>query len=264
MEAIMTAANELRESAPKSLTLPARVIVSLRAGAVLAVANVLCVAILAWAYTHVKGEAKAISVTGSAKKAIRSDLIVWAGKISVNHPDLGKGYEALKLATDKTLAYLKSQRISEDAIKLSAIWTGKHFARDSMGHETEKVSSYDLVETVQVTSGDVEHVAEVARNVTGLIKEGVMVESIAPTYLYTKLADLKIEMLAEATKDATARAQQIAGNSGAKLGGIRDARMGVMQINPIHSNSVSDGGNNDTSSLEKEVTAVVSARFDLR
>ena len=70
-------------------------------------------------------------------------------------------------------------------------------------------------------------------------------------------------MLAEATKDATTRAQQIAGNSGSKLGSILDARMGVMQINPAHAYEASGGGQNDTSSFEKEITAVVSARFSL-
>ncbi len=91
-----------------------------------------------------------------------------------------------------------------------------------------------------------------------------MLQSEPPRYLYTKLGDLKIEMLAEATKDATARARQIADNSGAKLGAVREARMGVMQINPAHSTEVSDSGNNDTTSLEKEITAVVSAKFELR
>jgi hypothetical protein len=47
------------------------------------------------------------------------------------------------------------------------------------------------------------------------------------------------------------------------LGAIRDARMGVMQINPLHSTAASDTGNNDTTSMEKEITAVVSARFEL-
>ena len=71
-------------------------------------------------------------------------------------------------------------------------------------------------------------------------------------------------MLAEATKDATARAGQIACNSGAVLGTVLDAKMGVMQINAIHSNDVSGSGVNDTMSLEKEISAVVTARFALR
>jgi len=39
--------------------------------------------------------------------------------------------------------------------------------------------------------------------------------------------------------------------------------MGVMQINPANSNDVSDYGNNDTTSLFKDITAVVSAKFEL-
>ena len=71
-------------------------------------------------------------------------------------------------------------------------------------------------------------------------------------------------MLADATKDATARAQQIASNSNARLGAVIDAKMGVMQINAIQSNDVSGSGVNDTTSLDKEISAVVTARFGLR
>ncbi len=236
----------------RSISLPAEVIVSLRAGVVLAIANVVCVVIIAWAYTYVKAEAKVISVTGSAKKEITSDLVIWAGKIAVNDVDAVKGFDRLKASTDKTVAYLRAQGIAEADVHLSSIWTGKNFARDEKGNPTDKITSYDLIQTVEIHSTDVNRVADVARNVTGLIREGVMVESQPPSYLYTKLADLKIEMLAEATKDATTRARQIATNSGSELGAIRDARMGVMQINAVHSNDVSNSGNNDTSSLEKE------------
>jgi uncharacterized protein len=245
------------------IALPTKVIVSLRAGALLAVANIVCVIILAFAWMHVKGEAKVISVTGSARKVIESDLIVWEGKISVSDPDLQKGYDALKRATDRTVAYLKSERVSESGVSLSSIWMKKNFGRDEKGNATDKVTSYDLIQSVQITSGDVGRISEISRKITGLIKEGVILESQPPAYFYTKLADLKISMLAEATKDATSRAQQIASNSSAKLGSIRDARMGVMQINPVHSNAVSDAGNNDTTSFEKEITAIVSARFEL-
>jgi len=247
----------------RSITLPAKVIVSLRAGAILALANIICVGILAWAYTHVKGEIKVISVTGSAKKQIRSDLIVWRAKVFVNNPSLTSGYDDLKAATDKTMAYLRDHGVAEKEISISAISSKKNFVFDGYGHATEKISSFDLEQTVQISSGDIDRVTEVAANVTALMKDGVMLESQVPEYIYTKLADLKVEMLAEATKDARVRAVQIASNSGANLGSIREARMGVMQINPIHSNSTSDTGNNDTTALEKEITAIVSARFEL-
>ncbi|HOG24446.1 MAG TPA: SIMPL domain-containing protein, partial [Candidatus Omnitrophota bacterium] len=44
---------------------------------------------------------------------------------------------------------------------------------------------------------------------------------------------------------------------------MRSARMGVFQITPVNSTSVSDWGENDTSSVEKKVTAVVNASFSI-
>jgi hypothetical protein len=178
--------------------LPAKVVVSLRAGFVLALANVLCVSIIAWAFLRAKGEAKVINVTGSAKKRIESDLVVWKGKVLVNDKDLVNGYNALQSATEKTTAYLRKQGVPDAQVTVSAVVTSRNMARDAKGNATDQVSSYDLTRTVTVTSGDVKAVAQVGAKATELIKEGVMLESDAPQYLYTKLADLKIEMLAEA------------------------------------------------------------------
>jgi hypothetical protein len=256
-------AETLSDAKDRPAALPTRVIVTLRAGVLLAIANIICASILAWAWMRVRTEPKVISVTGSAKKTIQSDLIVWSGRISVNNADMPAGYDDLKAAVGRTLDYLRQQNVPDPSITVSSISTQKRYVRDEKGQATDKVSSYELMQTIQISSGDVQSVAEIARKITDLIKEGVMLESNAPEYFYTKLADLKISMLAEATKDATARAQQIAQNSGATLGAIREARMGVMQITPVYSQAVSDMGVSDTTSFEKEITAVVSAKFSL-
>ncbi len=86
-------------------------------------------------------------------------------------------------------------------------------------------------------------------------------ESRDPEYRYTKLGDMKIQMLAEAAKDAKVRAIQIAASTGARAGALRSARMGVLQINPAGSTETSSEGNNDTTSIEKDVIAVVTASF---
>ncbi len=99
---------------------------------------------------------------------------------------------------------------------------------------------------------------------TSLIKENVEIDSGSPSYLYTKLSELKIDMLAEATKDATNRAQQIVSNANGKLGRLVEAKMGVMQINPKGSSATSAEGINDTGSLEKEISAVVTTVFELK
>ncbi len=264
METMPTPTNPATPDTQRSISLPTRVIVSLRAGAVLAIANILCVAILSWAWVHAKAEPKALSVTGSAKKVIQSDLIVWSARVNASDADLVKAYESLRVSTEKVQAYLKAEGVPEAQITISSVGTTKRRAKDQKGNDTEKVIAYELGQDVTISSGDVKRISEVARKITTLIKDGVMLDSESPRYIYTKLADLKIDMLAQATKDATARARQIATNAGSDLGGVLDAKMGVLQINPMNSNEVSSLGNNDQTSLDKEITAVVTARFSLK
>jgi hypothetical protein len=63
---------------------------------------------------------------------------------------------------------------------------------------------------------------------------------------------------------ALARAEQIAGQGGRRIKELRQARMGVVQINPIFGTATSWEGNNDTTSLEKTITSTVSATFSLK
>ena len=71
-------------------------------------------------------------------------------------------------------------------------------------------------------------------------------------------------MQAEAAHDARARADQIASNSGCRVGEVRYARMSVPQITPLFSTNESDGGYDDTSSMDKKITAIVVAGFSIR
>ena len=267
-----------------------RMIVSLQIGGFFfAMANIICVAILAWTYLSVKLEPKTIEVKGSAKKAITSDLISWSGSITARDADLVKAYDKLKSQADKVAAYLKANGIPEKEVTFSSISTEKIYAREVLpsgvntttnqdGNSNDenrqvsnkpiivtshKIESYVLTQVVTIESHDMDRVPTVARSITSLIKDDVEIDSGSPNYLYTKLSELKIDMLAEATKDATTRAQQIVTNANGHLGKLVEAKMGVMQINPKGSSATSAEGNNDTSSLEKEITAIVTCRFEL-
>ena len=112
------------------------------------------------------------------------------------------------------------------------MWTRKNFARDDKGNLTERVTSYDLIETVEVSSTDADRIADVSRKITTLIEQGVMLESQAPSYLYTKLNELKPQMIAEATAEARKGAEQFAHDSKSRIGGIRSANQGVFVILP--------------------------------
>jgi hypothetical protein len=252
-------------------------IVSLQVGGIFfAIANIICVAILAWAWLSVRLEPKTLAVTGSAKKEIDSDRIVWDATLSSQDAQLTKAYDKLKSDADRVQAFLKSQGIDEKDITFSQITTQKHFAKQVVPQpavngvaqpptviDSDQVKDYLLTQNVEISSTDMVRVPEVARLVTSLIKDGVEIDSGSPMYLYTKLSELKIDMLAEATKDATTRATQIVTNANGHLGKLVEARMGVMQINPRGSSATSAEGNNDTTSFAKEITAVVEARYEL-
>ena len=260
--------------------LPGKLDVTLRAGGYFfAIANVVCVAILAWAYVSVKLERKTISVTGSARKMIVSDVVTWSGTVTANDADLVKAYDALKSETDKVQSFVKAAGIAEPEITAASITTVRHYKKEvvkaSAGSSggpsespavitTDKVDSYTLTQIISISSTNMDQVPVISRNVTSLIKDGVQIDSEAPRYLYTKLSELKINMLAEATKDATARAEQIVSNANGQLGKLVEARMGVMQINPKGMTATSAEGINDTTSYEKEITAVVSAKFEVK
>ncbi len=161
----------------------------------------------------------------------------------------------------KVKKYLIEKGIPENQITISSINSVQERDKDSEGNQTGKITGYSLKQDIQVKSNDVEKVSQIAREATELINQGIFIESSAPQFIYTKLGDLKIEMLAEAAKDAKARAEQIANSTGNSIGTVRSAKMGVMQITAADSNEVSDYGVNDTSALEKDITAVVNVSF---
>jgi uncharacterized protein len=262
-------------------SLPRRVIVSLQlGGAFFALANVICVAILGYVYLSVKLAPKTLEVKGSAKKEIVSDRITWAGTITAHDPDLVKAYQKLSGDAQLVAAFIHKAGIADKEVTFSAISTSKVYQREVLPAApkagdsatppqpvvvpTNKVEDYVLTQTVDVESSDMEKVPALSRSVTSLIQNGVEIDSGSPSYLYSKLSELKIDMLGEATRDATLRATQIVSNANGTLGRLVEARMGVMQINPKGVTDVSDTGNNDTTSLEKDVLAVVTVEFELR
>jgi uncharacterized protein len=231
------------------------------AGFALAVALVLSSIVGAWAYMHAKNGEQTITVTGSARKRIKSDLVVWRAGVSYQATELSEAYKALSQNVPKVKQYLISKGVPENQITISSISSTTLHEKNSDGEETGEITGYSLRQELMVRSNDVDKIEKLAREATELINQGILLESNPPEYLYTKLGDLKIEMLAEAAKDAKTRAQQIASSTGSSIGSVRTAKMGVMQITPADSNDVSDSGMNDTSSLEKDITAVVNVGF---
>lgn len=203
-----------------------------------------------------------INVTGSGSSDFTSDLIVWEGAFNRFNTDLQKAYEGLN--TDKGIvkAYLVGKGIDPANIIFNSVQTQERQENQYQnGNYTGSIFiGYDLVQSVKIESNNVELVENVSREITELLNKGVQFNSTPPRYYYTKLADLKIEMISQATEDAKLRAEKIASNSGGELGSLKSAEMGVFQI--IGQNSGEDftwGGAFNTK--DKKKTASITIRL---
>jgi hypothetical protein len=233
------------------------------AAVALAVGLVFASAIGGLSFIKGKRGDQTITVTGSARKRIRSDLVIWKAGVSYQAPVLADAYSSLSENVPRVKSYLLGKGIPENQITISSISSQTLHARNDQGEDTGAITGYSLRQELEVRSNDVDKIAKIAREATELINQGILLESMAPEYHYTKLGEEKITMLAEAAKDAKVRAEKVAESTGSSIGSVRTARMGVLQITPADSNEVSDSGMNDTSSLEKDITAVVNVGFEI-
>jgi uncharacterized protein len=230
---------------------------------IFSIAIVLASIFLGNAYVNRANPDGKISVTGSGSSDFTSDLIVWEGQFSRVSMDLKTAFDQLISDRNTVDAYLVSKGIPREAVIFNSVQTNER--REGQFQNGNYVGTvfmgYELSQTVKVESTDVELVESVSREVTELLNKGVQFNSYAPRYYYTKLADLKIEMISKATEDARLRAEKISENSGGKLGKLKDARMGVFQITGQNSGEdFSWGGSFNTS--DKNKTATITMRLD--
>lgn len=210
-----------------------------------------------------------IEVTGSAKRRIVSDLIEWRATVTTENLDRTAAYRQLREHVERTLAYLKKQGIAEAELRVQAVETDEIIDTEYIGKGDDRVErkikkGFRTTQTIEIHSKDVDKIERVSREVTQVMESGVQIDSGQPSYYYTGLGALKIEMLAEAAKDCRQRAERIlASTGGASLGKLRRADMGVINVNPANSTEVSNEGNNDTGSLDKDILTVVHCSFDL-
>jgi hypothetical protein len=230
---------------------------------IIAGAIVLSVIIFSMVWKSAKNADQTITVTGSAKKAIVSDLGIQRGTLQASSVDRRTAYQVVVQQMPTIMKYLESQGFKKDQIEVFAINGYPIYELNSQGYQTQKVLSYVYSQRFEVRSNDVQKIKELSLTLSSLVEKGLDVSVDMPEYLYTKIDDLKIAIQAEAAKNAMERADKIALATGRSLGPLRTARMGVIQITPLNSTMISDYGLNDVSSIEKEITAVVSAAFEI-
>jgi hypothetical protein len=205
-----------------------------------------------------------ITVKGSARKNIKSDLVIWRGAFRVEAATLLEAQQALKSDQDKVSQFVRSRGFTNIVFAPVGIEELTATLKDADGLVRQRNVGYRLSQAVRVESGDVERVSQLDADSMALVQQGIVFTTESPAFIYTKAGEAKVEMLAEATKDARLRADQMATQGGRMVAQLHHADMGVLQITPPYSGQFSWEGANDTSSLDKTITAVVTATFALK
>jgi uncharacterized protein len=231
----------------------------------LALALLLAAFIAAQAIQGARRAADEISVTGSAKVGIVSDQASIALTVSDTQNTAQAAYANVQRGAASLGTFLQAQGVPETELLRGGVQTEPvtYTATDEAGNRVER-GAFKISRRLTVQSADIGRVQALSQNIGSLIQQGVPISADPVQYLYTKLSEVRLKLLADATKDARDRAQAIAQASGTGVGAVRSARMGVFQITPRNSVQADDYGSFDTTSREKDVTAVVGVTFAVR
>lgn len=224
--------------------------------------------ILQIAAGNIANKDQSITVTGTTEKNVTSDIAKWTISVSERAYGENAGVNASKFSSKSSESIktfllkngIKDLEITIQAGNLSPICelTSQGYENCSIGIKGQISNQNVVVETSDVSK---------IQNLNGRIQNeifGVNINNNLVEYFYNKLKDIRVEMLADATKNARERAEAVARAGGANVGNITSLSSGVFQVTQKNSVTVDDYGAYDTSSIEKKITATVKVNFSVR
>ncbi|MBS4759240.1 MAG: SIMPL domain-containing protein [Clostridium sp.] len=234
-------------------------------GLIIALGAVLSTFILSHAViSYQKLNKQALSVTGSASRNVKSDLAVWKAYYEVRSKDLKSGYAKINADKQSVKEFLLSNGLKEEDIKFTPVSSYPFYKKLSNGYDSNDVDGYRLSQNVEVSSKDVDNLTKISQDAIKLVDKNVELSSNTVEYYVSNLDELKVQILADATKDAKERAKSMVQSTGGHIGVMNSAKMGVFQIVAENSTDVSDYGIYNTNAINKKINAVVNATFTIK
>ncbi len=188
--------------------------------------------LLAHSIIQVKEYERTVLVKGLSEHEVMADIANWPIKIVAASNNLNELYKTLDTNIDEITAFLLKEGFSVDEFESTApLVTDKLAERYS---DQNAALRYIAQQTVTVYTDKVDLVRTAQRNIADLGKKGVVFSGYEydqrVNYLFTRLNDLKPEMIQEATRNARAAAQKFADDSASKLGKLKTASQGQFSI----------------------------------
>lgn len=196
-----------------------------------------------------------VSVRGLAERDVKADLAVLPIRFTASGEILSEVQGTIDADLATVRRFLAAQGYAAEAISLGRLEVADTRSRE-YGNQTGP--RFILAQTVIVRTTDVDRVQATTRALNDLVRQGVVIQDFnGPTYVFTKLNDVRPAMIAEATAAARTGAEQFAKDSGARLGPIREATQGSFQI--LARDEIGD----ETQSVDKKVRVVTTVSYRL-
>jgi hypothetical protein len=212
-----------------------------------------------------RGESRTVSVRGLSEREVKADLAAWPFSLSATSNDLAAAQGQLESQEEALRAFLADQGLAEADITLL-----RYDVQDLLAQQyrPDRVDDgrYVLSKALLLRTSDVDRVAQASQSIDALVRRGVALgQGSQPNYIFTKLNDVKPDMIREANENALAAARQFAEDSGASVGAITTATQGVFSINgrddiPAIANMGSFGAETQ---LNKNIRVVTSVTYKL-
>jgi hypothetical protein len=208
---------------------------------------------------------RSIVVKGVAEREARADLAIWPLRLSIADDDLARANGALERSVEQVRTFLAANGLDSAGTEVVVQDFSVQDSRTQGGYQNG-TSRYVIRQTLVVRSAHVDRVQLASQRVADLVRSGVVLTSGqewgggGPTYVFTKLNDLKPPMIAEATAEARKAAEQFARDSESTLAGIRRATQGYFEIQPRDQAP----GISQESQLIKTIRVVTTVEYGLR
>jgi len=206
-----------------------------------------------------------ITVTGSARRTITSDTVVWRASLTSTQPTPAEASRELAAWVGRVQSFLRGAGAADAEVRVDPISTETIAQSTPDGRsDTGKIAGYKLSRAFEVRSSRVKEITDIVQKSSALLNEGIPLTAQPPQYLYAQLAKIRPDLLAEASRDAKTRGQSLVAAAGGRIGRLQSVSAGVFQITAPGSTDTSGEGVYDTSTIDKDVTAVVSLTFAMR
>ncbi|MEM6810841.1 MAG: SIMPL domain-containing protein [Pseudomonadota bacterium] len=201
------------------------------AAAILGVSLIIAGASVSNGLENFRNYDRSVMMKGLAQEDVKADLALWTLSYTETGNDLAQLQELMDSRGEMIKNYLISNGIKETEITLNNVNVQDLMAQ-SYRQNNNIVNRYIMSQSYLVRTNNVEVVDQATKNIGDLIKQGVVftANSSRPVYLFTKLNDIKPDMIAQATENAREAAEEFADNSDSDVGGIKRASQGVFQI----------------------------------